>query len=49
MDPINQYDYFEFVTNKQLEEVYYQAVKFEDPDKDALEREMIRRGLLGRC
>lgn len=49
MDELEQFDAFDLVSNADLEEAYYQCVRENDPDREHLEKEMVRRGLLGSC
>lgn len=48
-DDLDKFDSFEFVSNTDLEDAYYQCVRENDPDLIWLEKEMEKRGLLGRC
>ncbi len=48
-NPLEHFDSFDFVSNQDLESTYYEAVRDNDPDRELLEKEMCRRGLLGRC
>jgi hypothetical protein len=49
MDDLSQFDAFDNVPSADLEEAYYQCVRENDPDLIYLEKEMVRRGLLGSC
>ena len=49
MHPLERHDAFDFVSNDDLRQVYYQAIKDNDEDLEYLTKEMVRRGLLGTC
>ena len=48
-NPLEKFDAFEVISNIDLTGAYYEAVRDNDPDRELLEKEMEKRGLLGRC
>jgi hypothetical protein len=48
-DDLGKFDAFDFVHNDDLKAVYWDAVATKDEDLKWIEKEMIKRGLLGSC